>query len=115
MTEKTENPENRRHHDMGGLAAGPVDQHEHVEALWEKRVDGLMTALAYGGTRRVTVDELRRTIEDLPPNVYDDLGYYDRWIFALSKLLVERGYFTKAELDAKLADVKARGPEGIAS
>ena len=32
----------RRHHDMGGLEAGPIDREEHAHAPWEKKVDALM-------------------------------------------------------------------------
>ena len=35
----------RSHHDMGGLAAGPVLPAEHDYALWEKRVDALMETI----------------------------------------------------------------------
>ena len=53
----------RRHHDMGGLDAGPVDRDEHGKAPWEKRVDALLVLL--GQRKIVCVDELRRGIEEL--------------------------------------------------
>ena len=33
----------RAPHDMGGLPAGPVEATEHDYALWEKRVDAMLT------------------------------------------------------------------------
>lgn len=97
-----------RHHDMGGEPAGPVDRTEHMDALWEKRVDAMVMALVYHKPPIMTVDQLRRGIEDLPPDAYDKLSYYERWITSVSKIVVEAGCFTRAELDAKLAEVKAR-------
>ena len=55
----------RRHHDMGGLPAGPVDQDQHDKSPWEKRVDALMRLLSDEQRRLLRVDELRRAIEDL--------------------------------------------------
>ena len=36
----------QRHHDMGGLAAGPIDRHEHDQAPWEKQVDAIVRLLS---------------------------------------------------------------------
>lgn len=108
MTEKIDN---RRHHDMGGLPAGPVVNEEHEPDLWEKRVDAMMVCLgssAPNGKRLITVDEIRRAIEDLPPGSYDTMTYYERWVHSLTTILAERGVFSRDELEAKLAEVKAR-------
>jgi len=119
----SENTQNRRHHDMGGLPAGPVegpiDGGDHEPDLWEKRVDAMMVCLgnsARDGKRLITIDQIRRAIEDLPPDAYDTMSYYARWVHALSTILAERGVFTPDELAAKLAEVEARaapeaGPE----
>lgn len=107
----SENTDNRRHHDMGGLPAGPVDGGDHEPDLWEKRVDAMMMCLgasAPDGKRLITVDEIRRAIEDLPPDAYDTMSYYARWVHALSTILAERGVFTPDELQAKLTEVKGR-------
>jgi hypothetical protein len=106
--------ENRRHHDMGGLPAGPVDGEDHEPDLWEKRVDAMMVCLAGsspGGQRLITVDQIRRAIEDLPPEAYDTMSYYERWVRALATILTELGVVTADELQARLAEVKARPPE----
>ena len=70
----------RSHHDMGGLPAGSVERKEHDYALWEKRVDALMVLLAAPQRRLLRVDELRRNIEALPPDAYERMSYYERWI-----------------------------------
>ena len=97
----------RSHHDMGGLPAGPVDKSEHDYALWEKRVDAILVTLVQD-KRLMRVDELRRGIESLAPDVYDRLSYYERWIASIAKVLVEKGVFDQAELDARVAEIAAR-------
>lgn len=96
----------RQHHDMGGLPAGPVERKEHDYALWEKRVDALMLLLSARGLLRV--DELRRNIEALPPDAYDRMSYYERWIAAIANTLLQRGVVTTDELGRKMSEVEAR-------
>jgi len=98
----------RRHHDMGGLDAGPVDRTEHDYAAWEKRVDAILRLLADSKRRILRVDELRRGIEDLGPDVYDELSYYERWVASISNMLIEKGVISIDELGRKMADVEAR-------
>ena len=97
-----------RHHDMGGQPAGPVERDAHDYAPWEKRVDAIMRLLTDPGRRVMTVDELRRGIEDLGPDVYDRLNYYQRWIASISNILIERGVITVDELGRRMAEVDAR-------
>src|SRR5262252_11109017 len=78
----------RGHHDMGGLPAGPVERGEHDYALWEKRVDALMVLLGSPQRRLVRVDELRRNIEALPPDAYDKMSYYERWVTSIANTLL---------------------------
>ena len=47
-------------------------------ALWEKRVDALMVLLGSRERRVITVDELRRGIEQLGAEAYDAMSYYER-------------------------------------
>ncbi|WP_282609923.1 SH3-like domain-containing protein [Pelagibius sp. Alg239-R121] len=98
----------RRHHDMGGLDAGPVEQNEHDYAPWEKRVDAILRLLSAPGRRMITVDELRRGIEELGPGAYDEMSYYERWIASVTNNLVEKGTLTVEELGRKMAEVEAR-------
>jgi hypothetical protein len=98
----------RGHHDMGGLPAGPVERSEHEYALWEKRVDALMVLLGSPERRLIRVDELRRNIEALPPDAYDKMSYYERWVTSIANTLLQRGVVTTDELGRKMADVAAR-------
>ena len=94
----------RPHHDMGGQPAGKVDRSEHGYADWELRVDALRVALG----NRITVDERRKLIEGLPPEAYDAMGYYDRWVVSLAQALIARGVITSEELGRKMEEIKAR-------
>jgi nitrile hydratase subunit beta len=98
----------RGHHDMGGLPAGPVERSEHDYALWEKRVDALMVLLGSPERRLIRVDELRRNIEALPPDAYDKMTYYERWVTSIANTLLQRGVVTSDELGRKMAEVAAR-------
>lgn len=93
---------------MGGLEAGPVERTEHDYAPWEKRVDAILRLLSSPRRAVLQIDELRRGIEDLGPGAYDELSYYERWIAAISNLLIEKGVLTIDELGRKMAEVEAR-------
>jgi hypothetical protein len=94
------------HHDMGGLTAGAVEASEHDYALWEKRVDAILTLLSSKGL--MTVDEMRRNIEGLGPDAYDRMTYYERWIHAAAQTMIQRGVVTLDELGRKIAEVERR-------
>jgi len=102
----------RSHHDMGGLPAGAVEISEHDYAHWEKRVDALMVLLSAPERRLLRVDELRRQIESLGPEAYDKMSYYERWIAAIAKTMLERGVLSADELGRKMEAVKLRESEG---
>jgi len=97
---------NRRHHDMGGLPAGPVDRSQHEYAEWERRVDAM--SVLVGNKKLCTVDQRRRNIEGLPPEVYDKTGYYEKWVLSLGESLIQRGVITTEELARKMAEVNER-------
>ena len=97
--------EARRHHDMGGLEAGLVDLNEHDKAPWEKRVDALMVLL--GRHKIISVDELRRGIEELGADAYDRYGYYERWMASITNLLLEKKIIGVSELGARMAEIEA--------
>ncbi len=97
----------RAHHDMGGRAAGPIDRTEHDHAHWEKEVDPLQRLLSDRKRRVIRVDELRRGIKSLPAAGYDRMVYYERWIASICPILVEKGVVTQAEIDARVALLRA--------
>lgn len=102
---------NRQHHDMGGLPGGPVDPTDHTFAPWQKRIEATARLALMSPKNRFTVDQFRRAIEELPANVYDSLTYFEKWIAALSSLLVSRGVLTQAEVDARVARLSAHADD----
>jgi hypothetical protein len=96
----------RSHHDMGGLPAGRVHRDEHEYGEWDRRID----AIAQVVSRRVgvRVDERRKNIEALPPEAYDTMSYYEKWLVAIVQTLIQRGVITTDELGRKMEEVSAR-------
>jgi len=103
----------RQHHDMGGLPAGKVEATEHEFEPWEKRVDALMMLLSDRERNLLKVDELRRNIEAIGPDVYERLSYYERWITSITSTLLQRGAITSEELVRKLEEIDRREKEGL--
>ena len=98
--------EGRAVHDVGGLPGGPIDRDEHDPSHYERRVDALVMLLAGHGAFRV--DALRRMVESYAQQEYDGTPYYDRWIVAVRNLLVEQEVLGRAEIEERLAAVRAR-------
>ena len=98
------------YHDMGGESPGKLEPIEHDEdrsySDWERRVDAMCVLLwgIKGGPRRMTVDEHRKNIESLPPEAYQRMSYYERWVWGLAQCLIQRGIITTSELGKKLGD-----------
>jgi nitrile hydratase len=87
-------------HDLGGMQSmGPVqaEQNEPVfHQRWEGRVFALM--LASAAWRKWNIDAMRSAIESIAPSEYLRMSYYERWLAALSELLVKRELLTPAEI-----------------
>ena len=99
----------RRHHDMGGLGAGPVEaSNEHDYAYWEKKIDAVRRLLADEKRNLFTVDEMRRGIEELGAKAYDEMNYYERWAASTTNILIEKGIITIDELGRRMEEVEAR-------
>jgi hypothetical protein len=98
----------RNHHDMGGLPAGRCEPGEHEYDLWEKRVDALMMLLSDKERQLLRVDELRRNIESLGADAYERMGYYERWMHAISQTLIQRGVIRIDELGRKMAEIEVK-------
>lgn len=94
----------RRFHDFGGQDAGTVCRDEHDYEPWEKRMDAIRGLCAQRGL--FTTDELRRSIEDLGPGVYEKLSYYERWCAGVANLLLQKQVITVDELGRKMSEVE---------
>ena len=88
-------------HDRGAWPSdAPIDRTEHELADWEVLTDALVHSLA--GQGLLNVDELRRGIESMPPDEYEQASYYERWIYSMEAILTEKGVLTTGEVDARL-------------
>lgn len=96
-------------HDLGGLPGGPIEPaiHEHEPTHWEKRIDAMMMLLFDPKRQLARVDESRRMQEALGED-YHKYPYYERWLQAISWLMLEKGVFTAEELEAKQNAVRER-------
>ncbi len=95
----------RRQHDMGGLPAGPIDLAEHAVEPWEKLITAMVATLRDRGLTKI--DELRRAIEDLAPEDHDK-PYFERWSAAILGLWEEKGFVTRAQVEARMSEIKKR-------
>jgi hypothetical protein len=96
-----------RPHDLGGQPAGPIDRAGHEAEPWQN----LVTALVYLLRDRCHLsktDEMRRTIEDMKPEDYRRLGYFDKWAVGLSGLVVEKGLMSRDEIERRAGDISTR-------
>ena len=59
-----------------------------------------------------TVDEFRHAIEKIDPAHYLQSSYYEHWMFAFEEVLLKRNFITRAELDARIAQLKAEQTAG---
>ena len=89
---------------MGGSPGGPIDKSPHEVEDWERLADAINSALGARGLQ--STDEHRRAIESLES--YRDLSYYERWVAATEKLLVEKGVLTGDEIDERAAEIERR-------
>jgi hypothetical protein len=89
-------------HDRGGWpTVTPIDRSEHELADWELTMDAIVGAL--GATGVMNVDELRRGIESMTPDAYEEATYYERWLFAAETILAEKDVLAPGEVDERVA------------
>lgn len=103
MDEESESDPRRAHHDMGGVPkylCESVDTEPHALTEFDRQVDALRQMLSLKGL--MTVDELRRGIEEIPEDEYHRLSYYQRWIRSMTSNLLRKGVVSEAELRARL-------------
>ncbi|HMD03018.1 MAG TPA: hypothetical protein VKG44_08670 [Candidatus Baltobacteraceae bacterium] len=97
------------HHDVGGTRVEePIAREGHALLPWEVRVDALMWILtdpARPGGRRMSVDELRRGIEELPAEEYRSRGYFEKWLLSMVATMTRKGAIDGAALERRVAEV----------
>jgi hypothetical protein len=98
----------RGYHDIGGLDYGTVDPAVTEARPWEKLSVVLGNAIGRAGTRTISVDEVRRSREEMGEQLYNELGYFERGIAAMRRLLVEKGVLDNEEIDVRMAQIAAQ-------
>ncbi len=89
-----------RINDVGGVQGFPLPAPELDEppfhADWEAHVLAMNRALIGAGV--YNLDEFRDAVERMPPEQYLSSSYYEKWLHAITTLLVEKGVATAEEL-----------------
>lgn len=90
-----------RINDVGGTQGFPPVAVQELDerpftADWEAHVFAMNRALIGAGT--YDLDEFRDAVERMPPQDYLAASYYERWLAAITTLLVEKGVLTQDEL-----------------
>jgi hypothetical protein len=96
-----------RPHDVGGQqGTAPLERYEHPIEDWQALTDAVRAALRHKGLMRT--DEGRRASEDLEPELYARLTYYERAVAGLESILVERGWLTAQEVGDRAEQIATR-------
>lgn len=94
-------------HDMGGMhGMGPIvlEEDEPVfHAEWERRIFALSRAM--GTWKRWNIDMARHARERIPPARYLASSYYERFLYSLETLLVEKEFLTQEEIEKRVAEL----------
>ena len=102
-------------HDLGGMHGfGPV-RREPGEPAFHARWEAVVLAIrrSRSTARLFTIDEFRHTIERLAPAQYLGSTYYERWLDALVRVLIDKGVLTRDELEER-ATALAQRAAGLA-
>ena len=94
----------RGYHDLGGLDGGPIDTGITDAKPWEKLAVVIGNALGAKGAKIICTDEVRRTREEMGADLYNRLGYFEKGIELLRRLLLEKGIIDQQELERRIAE-----------
>ena len=91
-----------RINDVGGMQGFAAIEEELDEppfhSDWEAHVFAINRALIGRGV--YDLDEFRDAIEQMAPQHYLDSSYYEKWLHAISTLLVRKGVVSAEEISA---------------
>ena len=94
-------------HDMGAMhGMGPVvpDEDEPVfHEGWEARILALNLAMASWG--KWNLDQSRFARENVDPARYLGASYYERILYGLESQIVDAGFLTPEEIEARVAQI----------
>ena len=87
-------------HDIGGMDnIGPVNIEKDEPVFhedWEKKVYAM--TLATMGAGIFVTDEVRYMTETIPPADYLTFSYYEKWLYSLEQLMLQKNIATGEEL-----------------
>jgi nitrile hydratase subunit beta len=98
----------RGYHDLGGLDGGPIEIEITQAKPWEKLAVVVGNALGAKGAKVTCTDEVRRTREEMGADLYNRLGYFEKGIEAMRRLLIEKGLIDQQALERRMAEVARR-------
>ena len=94
---------------MGGMHGfGPIEPEENepiFHAPWEGRIFGMMLSGPHVFSRF--------TIESIQPARYLTSSYYERWMLAMEKVLMDRGILTAEEVGARMEFYRENPEAGL--
>jgi hypothetical protein len=96
----------RRPNDVGGLPAGLIGPRSHDPEPWERLLTALVSAVGPAKAKIHCIDEFRRAREDLEPQFYNSLTYFEVWTEGFIKLMEEKGVLTRAEVNSRASRIK---------
>lgn len=101
-------------HDIGGMDnIGPVTIEKDEPVFhedWERKTYAM--TLATMGAGIFVTDEVRYMTETIPPADYLSFSYYEKWLYSLEQLMLQKKIVTPEELES--GKVAAPGlPEGV--
>jgi hypothetical protein len=98
----------RGYHDIGGDPAGPIPKEQLPWLRWEKQVEAMRSVLGDATRRMVSLDELRDGFESFGADQYRTTSFYRRRLDAMIDVLERKGVVTRAEVEQRAAEIRAR-------
>ncbi len=96
-------------HDLGGMHGFGKIEREPDEPVfhdeWERRIFAMALAMAQWGKWNINAARFAR--ETMDPLEYLQADYYERRLYGLEHLLIEHGFITRAELEARQAKLES--------
>ena len=96
-------------HDVGGMhglgTIVPEPNEPAFHAPWEGRMHGIAVTCQISGVN--ATPEQRATIERMPPKLYLETSYYEKWLYAYEKILAAKGIITTEDIDRRVAEQAA--------
>jgi hypothetical protein len=98
----------RRPNDVGGLPAGPISPRGHEPQPWERLLTALVSTVGPSKAKMNCIDEFRRAREDLEPEFYNSLTYFELWTQGFINLMQEKSVLTRTEVELRAAEIRDR-------